>query len=218
LDPQNQTTLSTKKTTASSNIFRNLFKSILDNYKDFQEVYTDGSKTHKDVGFAIIFPKKKKIVHKLPNICSIFTAEALAILMAIEIIIYEARSKFIILSDLLSTIKNVYKTNSTPVILHLKSRTTLTKLQFWVKISSSCGYPDTQNHPQFPDIKRGTPICQICGTAITVKHLITDCLRFNQVRVIHRISHNLDTTLGPNHENIFDIINFMKLTKLFNFI
>lgn len=51
----------------SPNIFKNFFKSILDNYKDFQEVYTDGSKTQKGVGLSIIFPNKK-IVHKLPSI------------------------------------------------------------------------------------------------------------------------------------------------------
>jgi len=67
----------------------NFFKSILDNYKDFQEVYTDGSTTQERVGFSIIFPNKN-ILRELPNICSIFTAEALAILTAIEIIIHEA--------------------------------------------------------------------------------------------------------------------------------
>jgi len=90
----------------SPNIFKSFFKSIISNYKDFQEVYTDGSKTHEGVGFSIIFPNKK-ILHQLPPYCSIFTAEAIAILMAIETILQEAHSKFIILSDSLSMIRSL---------------------------------------------------------------------------------------------------------------
>ncbi|KAE9523133.1 hypothetical protein AGLY_016474 [Aphis glycines] len=90
------------------NIYRNHLKSIIENYKDNQEVYTNGSKTHEGVGLSIIFPPpQKKILYKLPHNCSIFTAEAMAILKAIEIIIQEEHSKFIILSGSLSTIKSI---------------------------------------------------------------------------------------------------------------
>jgi len=60
----------------SPNIFKNFFKKyIVNNFKDFQDVHTDGSKTLESVEFSII-KKKKKLLHKLPNSCFIFTAEA----------------------------------------------------------------------------------------------------------------------------------------------
>ncbi|XP_060864378.1 uncharacterized protein LOC132940688 [Metopolophium dirhodum] len=94
------------KQQTSPHIFKSFFKSIISNYNDSQEVYTDGSKTQEGVGFSIIFPNKI-FLHKLPPYCSIFTAEALAILMAIETILQEAHSNFIILSDSLSTIRSL---------------------------------------------------------------------------------------------------------------
>eukprot|EP00102_Acyrthosiphon_pisum_P009837 XP_003248683.1 PREDICTED: uncharacterized protein LOC100573436 [Acyrthosiphon pisum] len=62
------------------------------------------------------------------------------------------------------------------------------------------------------------PICQTCETALTVKHIIADCLRYNQERADHTISNHLNTALGPNQDKILDIINFTKQTKLFNCI
>jgi ribosomal protein L32 len=66
--------------------------------------------------------------------------------------------------------------------------------------------------------REDAPICQTCGTALTVKHIIADCLMYEHERVDHRISHHLDTALGPNQEKIIDLINFLKQTKLFNSI
>ncbi|KAL4122214.1 hypothetical protein QTP88_014586 [Uroleucon formosanum] len=53
------------------------------------------------------------------------------------------------------------------------------------------------------------PICQTCGT-LTVKHIIADCLMFNQERAVHKISYNLDSSLGSNPEKNLDLIKFMK--------
>jgi hypothetical protein len=66
--------------------------------------------------------------------------------------------------------------------------------------------------------KEEPPSCQTRGTLLTVKHLIADCLRFNQKRAEHKIANNLDTSHGPNQKNNLDLINFLKQTKLFNLI
>lgn len=89
----------------SPNIFKNFFKIILDNYKDFQRVYTDGSKT-RGVGFLIIFPKEyfTQITHTFFHIHSQINNYPI-ISMAIEIIIQEAHCKYI-LSNFLSTLKS----------------------------------------------------------------------------------------------------------------
>jgi len=66
--------------------------------------------------------------------------------------------------------------------------------------------------------KEEPPSCQTCGTLLTVKHLIADCLMFNQERAENNISYNLDTALGPNQNNNLDIIKFLKQTKLFGLV
>jgi len=48
--------------------------------------------------------------------------------------------------------------------------------------------------------KEEPSICQTCGTVLTIKHLIADCLMYNQKRGELRIFHNLDTAFGSNHE------------------
>jgi len=45
----------------SLNVFKKIFKSILDNFRDFQEVYLNGSKTQEGIELLIIFQKKKGI-------------------------------------------------------------------------------------------------------------------------------------------------------------
>jgi len=63
------------------------------------------------------------------------------------------------------------------------------------------------------------PICQTCGTALTVQHLIADdCLMYKQERAERRIPHNLDTALGPDYEKNVNIIDFIKQTQMFNCI
>lgn len=287
----------------SPNIFKSFFKSIISNYKDFQEVYTDGSKTHEGVGFSIIFPNKK-IIHKLPSDCSIFTAEAIAILMAIEAILQEAHSKFIILSDSLSTIRSLQNFFNPGDIaskilnnLNLASGLGINIVIMWIPghsgiigneiadehASIAINNKDTVliNKMSFDDAKKlinertkykwqkiwniqntklneikrdihrwinpnlnrkedtvlnrlrsghtrithgflmareEPPICQTCGTLLTVKHLIADCLMFNQERAEHKISYNLDAALGLNQKKNLDLIKFLKQTKLFNLI
>jgi hypothetical protein len=65
--------------------------------------------------------------------------------------------------------------------------------------------------------KENSPIFPTCETNLTVKHIIiTDCLKYNQERIKHGISHNLDATLEPNHQQNTDLINFLKQTIVYN--
>jgi len=43
--------------------------------------------------------------------------------------------------------------------------------------------------------KEEYPICPTCGTDLTVKHIVSDYVKYNQERIKHRISHNLDVAL-----------------------
>ncbi|KAF0701957.1 putative RNA-directed DNA polymerase, partial [Aphis craccivora] len=92
-------------------IYRRHFQSVLENYRDYQEVYTDASKTQDQVGISIIL-RNQNVTLKLPNTCSIYTAEAIAILEAIKTTLDDEHPNHIIFSDslgALNSIKNQFK-------------------------------------------------------------------------------------------------------------
>jgi len=80
------------KTQTSPSVYRSQFLSILEQYKYYQKVYTDDSKSHDKVGFFIIF-QNRNLLFKLSRTCSIFSAEAIAILEALKRIIHEEHPK-----------------------------------------------------------------------------------------------------------------------------
>ena len=65
--------------------YRQYFLQIRKNFKDFTEIYTDGSKSDKGVGVAVTC-LDTEIMLKLPNDYSIYTAEAQTIIQAIDLI------------------------------------------------------------------------------------------------------------------------------------
>lgn len=42
--------------------------------------------------------------------------------------------------------------------------------------------------------REDSPICSACGTKLSVRHIISDCLKCNRNRIEHK---NLDASLGP---------------------
>ena len=74
-------------------------------YKNYQQIYTDGSKEGSKVGCAVISDNHCNM-QRIPDDSSIFTVEAKAIDLALDFIsTYDANNKFIILSDSLSVWK-----------------------------------------------------------------------------------------------------------------
>lgn len=81
---------------------------LLSNLVGYQQVYTDGSKTSEAVSAAIYIKQDKKGYGiRLPNLTSIFTAECLAVLSALEYIETQVYDKWIIVSDSLSVLQNL---------------------------------------------------------------------------------------------------------------
>uniref|UniRef100_A0A2S2QDF9 RNase H type-1 domain-containing protein n=1 Tax=Sipha flava TaxID=143950 RepID=A0A2S2QDF9_9HEMI len=80
--------------------------SILESYQDYTKFYTDASKIEAGVGTTVIFNEVKMML-KISDSCSIFTAEALAISYALDIIKQNNIKIVIILSDFLSTLTNI---------------------------------------------------------------------------------------------------------------
>jgi len=88
------------------NRFRNLVHSILEDYQDHTKFYTDGSKTEAGVGASVYYNNEIKM-NKFPDFCSIYTAEALAISHALEIVKQQKIDHALILSDSLSALNSI---------------------------------------------------------------------------------------------------------------
>lgn len=64
-------------------IFNQRLQSIISDLCDRTEIYTDGSKTDNGVGAAVVFKDHVSML-RLPNFCSIYSAEATAISYALD--------------------------------------------------------------------------------------------------------------------------------------
>ena len=81
-------------------------------YKNYQQIYTDGSKEDSKVGYAVISDNHSNM-QRIPDDLSIFTAEVKAIDLALDFIsTCDANNKFIIFSDSLSVLKAMNHTSS----------------------------------------------------------------------------------------------------------
>ena len=110
-------------------IYKNHLKEILQDHKNANYYYTDASKSSKGVGIAIT-NHDLSIRFKLPESCSIYTAEAIAILKTVDHILLNhdqgnPHKSNLILSDSLSSLtslKNPYNTTDiAKLILHKTS-------------------------------------------------------------------------------------------------
>jgi hypothetical protein len=62
----------------NATIIRQNFQQHLERYTEYEEVYTDGSKTDEGVGYSAISWYRRS-VKRLPNQASVYSAEATAI-------------------------------------------------------------------------------------------------------------------------------------------
>ncbi|XP_026479588.1 uncharacterized protein LOC113385987 [Ctenocephalides felis] len=88
-------------------------------WKNFIQIYTDGSKTDNGVGCAVWIPSQNKQLQiKMPDWATIFTAEVMAINRALDLIRKHKLEKVIILSDSKSALHalNIPKYFGNPLI------------------------------------------------------------------------------------------------------
>jgi len=50
------------------------------------------------------------------------------------------------------------------------------------------------------------PICEKCGVAYIVKHIITECQKYEDSRIKHQISLQIGESLGPNPQSSINIL------------
>jgi kelch-like protein 2/3 len=87
-------------------VFKSKVSEILINFEGYQRIYTDGSKADTAVASAAISGARLSI-KRLPDSSSIFSAEARAILLALNIVDMSANKRFLILSDSLSCLQSI---------------------------------------------------------------------------------------------------------------
>ena len=74
-----------EKSESNPNILKDDFRRLQSRYKNYQQVYTDGSKEDSKVGCAVISDNLSNM-QRIPDNSSIFTAEAKAIDLALDFI------------------------------------------------------------------------------------------------------------------------------------
>ena len=86
---------------------------ISEKYEDYTKIFTDGSKQGNAVAAAAVMVNKV-LVKRLPDHASIFSAEAQAIVLALNIISQSSNQHFLILSDSLSCVEAIKNRNLPP--------------------------------------------------------------------------------------------------------
>ena len=103
-----------KKSELNPHILKDDFRKMQSRYKNYQQIYTDGSKEDSKFGCAVISDNHSNM-QRIPDGSSIFTAEAKAIDLALDFISTcdaNNKFKFIIFSDSLSVLKAMNHTSS----------------------------------------------------------------------------------------------------------
>jgi ribonuclease HI len=96
-------------------------KLVTENYEGYHKIFTDGSKQGICIAAAAV-SHDKVLVKRLPNLASIFSAKAIAILLAL-VISQSTEQHFLILSDSLSCVIAVENRNlENPVVVEILER------------------------------------------------------------------------------------------------
>jgi len=66
--------------------------------------------------------------------------------------------------------------------------------------------------------KTDPPICEMCGVDLTVKYIITECQKYDDMRKKYDISQQIGEALGPDTQSILNIIQYIKEIQLYNLI
>ncbi|CAI6356964.1 unnamed protein product [Macrosiphum euphorbiae] len=110
-----------KKDDTPPSIYKKEYFHIIQNITS-EKMYTDASKSQDGVGAAVIW-NNSELMYKLPSTCSVFTAESIAILKALDIITDHHLQDTIIFTDSLSAINNIKNTyNPSDIGLHIQNK------------------------------------------------------------------------------------------------
>ena len=95
------------KSSTSSDVFISKFNESKERYTDYCQIYTDGSKIEEKVACAVFIHDCGPLSYRLPDGCSVFTAEVEAIYKALLFARYSKRKYFVIFSDSMSALQAI---------------------------------------------------------------------------------------------------------------
>lgn len=164
-------------------IYKQHLSSIISGFHDFSKIYTDGSKMENGVGAAVVVQDHVSML-RLPNFCSIYTAEAMAISFALDLIKTKCIHKAVILSDSLSTLRSIENISNPNEIAR--------KIQNQIYNLTHIGYSITliwiPSHNQIPGNERAD---EKARQAITSNNAIRlNCFTLHDAKSITRIIAN----------------------------
>ena len=112
------------KTTTNPNTFKKEYQKLVAKYPNYEKIFTDGSKTETAVGSAATLPRKDETKQqKIHPEASIYSAEATALELALEIVKKSSKKSFLILSDSLSCLTTIKQSNTTDTrILQIRQK------------------------------------------------------------------------------------------------
>lgn len=116
---------------------------VSENYEGYIKIFTDGSKQGVSAAAAAV-TVNKVLVKRLPNHASIFSAEAIAILLALDIISESSTENFLILTDSLSCVtaidnRNLQNTLVVDILERIHEQSTLNRKITFVWVPSHIG-------------------------------------------------------------------------------
>jgi ribonuclease HI len=107
------------KGNTSAHVFKTLFIELLEVYRSYKPIYTDGAKSGTATAAAAVCAGSTKSL-RLPTCSSIFTAEAYAVARALYMIGCSHQTNFLIVSDSLSTLTAIkHQQSSNPIIIRI---------------------------------------------------------------------------------------------------
>jgi hypothetical protein len=110
------------KSQIAPDLFRSKFNEILTAFDGYERIYTDASKDGPAVAAAGMSRLVTR-VNRLPNDASIFSGEARAILLALNVVEQARSDKFVVMSDSLSCLQSIENHHfCNPLILEMIMR------------------------------------------------------------------------------------------------
>ncbi|GFX46655.1 RNase H domain-containing protein [Trichonephila clavipes] len=105
------------KTAIAPVAFQRIFAYHRSRYSDYSPIYTDGSKQTDYVGCGVVMEDNMR-GYRLDNCCSIFTAEAIALYRALQLIDPQTPRKYCIYTDSVSVLEAIenYNDRCHPVV------------------------------------------------------------------------------------------------------
>jgi len=113
-----------QKSNTDPNLYMERFRCVRENFVGYENIYTDGSKSGFKCGCSAVL-NDRTFKRRLPDNSSIFSGEATAIDLALDLIIESDANHFIIFSDSLSVLTSLHNRNlNNPLIVNLLERIT----------------------------------------------------------------------------------------------